>query len=356
MCFHRFPNDDKQQPTPVALLDPILAQVSHDCEHAIPSDADCKFASLVASAMSGTFADEESRMKQFWKLLEGEFNVSFHRAKYGRCESGGSFIHLGGLLANLEVKNEIDSGGGAVHVQNAAYAAAHAFQADKVRRISVCQTLLIEPAGPNMSLSGAVFTSIAICDQLSPMVSLLWQSRSRLMLQAAQCFAVMRKAFSSLRTFYEALDLEALEHQAPKRQLEYPYSTSFIGPQGIAVQLHYKDKISSTCFKATTNSSEGFVFVKFCKSYSRDAHTCLASSGHAPRFLGIERLTDQWLMVIMEYVAGCSWDDAADKPIANLQAAVNLLHDADLVHGDLRPNNVLVESNTVHIIDFELGW
>ena len=188
-------------------------------------------------------------MRKFWQLLGKA--VTLRSAKYGKAESDGSFLHLGGLLVNIEVKNEIGSGGGAVHVQNAAYAAAHAFQADKVMRISLCPTLLVELAGPNMSLSGAVFTTIATCDQLSPMVSLLWQPHSRLMLQAARCFAAIRKALPSLRSFYEALDQQALEHQAPQRQLEIPYSAS------------YKEKLSSTCFKATVDKEKGSVLVKF---------------------------------------------------------------------------------------------
>ena len=36
MCFHRFAGDSDKQATPVVLLDPILAQVSHDCQRAIP--------------------------------------------------------------------------------------------------------------------------------------------------------------------------------------------------------------------------------------------------------------------------------------------------------------------------------
>ena len=353
MCFHRFAQDDDKQPTPVVLLDPILAQVSYDCEYGTPSDADCSFAALVALTMSTAFANEELRMRLFWQLLGKEFNVAFQCAKYGKAETDGSFLHLGGLLVNIEVKNEIGFGGGAIHVQNAAYAAAHAFQADKVRRISVCPTLLIELAGPNISLSGAVFTTIATCDQLSPMMSLLWQPHSRLMLQAARCFAAIRTALPSLRRFYEALDQEVLQRQAPKRQLEYPYPTSIIGPQGSALQLHYKDKLSSTCFKATLDQEDGSVLVKFCKSYCKDAHTCLASGRHAPDFLGIESLADEWLMVVMEYVTGCLWDEATDKPVAGLQAAVQLLHQAGFVHGDLRSNNILVVSGTVRIIDFE---
>lgn len=39
MCFHRFAGDSDKQATLVVLLDPILAQVSHDCEHATPTAA-----------------------------------------------------------------------------------------------------------------------------------------------------------------------------------------------------------------------------------------------------------------------------------------------------------------------------
>ena len=119
------------------------------------------------------------------------------------------------------------------------------------------------------------------------------------------------------------------------------------------MQLHYKDKLSSTCFKATVDKGKGFVLVKSCKLYSKDAHTCLASSGFAPGFLGIESLADEWLMVVMECVTGRLWDEATDKPFAELQAKVHSLHKAGFVHGDLRSNNILVVSGTVRLIDFE---
>jgi len=256
-------------------------------------------------------------------------------------------------LVNIEVKNEIGLGGGAIHVQNAAYAAMHAFQATKVRRISVCPTLLIELAGPNMSLSGAVFSDLASCDQLSPMVSLVWQPHSRLMFQAAQCFFALRKALPSLRSFYTALDQEALDCQAPRRQLTFPYPTSFTSVDGNTMQLSYEEKLTSLCYRATVEQQEGYVFVKFCKAYNTDAHRLLAAEGFAPKLLGIRSLTDEWQMVIMEYVTGYVWEEADEKPHAALEAAVLLLHKAGFVHGDLRSNNVLVVSGSVCVIDFE---
>ena len=151
--------------------------------------------------MSETFANETIRMKAFWALLQKEFGIPLHQVKY-EYKTDGSWTHLRGLLVNIDTKNEIGYGGGAPHVQNAAFA----FEAD-IHQNSVCPTLLIELAGPNMSFSGAVFADLAICDQLTPMVSLLWQPHSPLMLQAARCFTALRAALLGLRTFYDFLML-----------------------------------------------------------------------------------------------------------------------------------------------------
>ena len=58
-------------------------------------------------------------------------------------------------------------------------------------------------------------------------------------------------------------------------------------------------------------------------------------------------------MVVMEFVTGRLWHEAMDKPIAELQTAMHLLHEAGFVHGDLRSNNTSVVSGTVRIIDSE---
>ena len=52
-------------------------------------------------------------------------------------------------------------------------------------------------------------------------------------------------------------------------------------------------------------------------------------------------------------MTGCLWDEAKDKPVAERQAAVQLLHQAGFVHCDFRCNNIPVVSGTVRIIDFE---
>ena len=60
-------------------------------------------------------------------------------------------------------------------------------------------------------------------------------------------------------------------------------------------------------------------------------------------------------MVVMEYLAcACTWNEAMEKPRDALRVAVDALHRAGFVHGDLRAWNVLVDKQKV-CTDF-VGW
>lgn len=90
MCHHRPARTSHQQPTPVVLFDPILAQLVQDCETTTPSQAGCKFAAEVSEAMSETFANGTIRMHAFWALLQKKIGVTIQQVKYGECETAGS--------------------------------------------------------------------------------------------------------------------------------------------------------------------------------------------------------------------------------------------------------------------------
>lgn len=61
MNFHRQHTLQDQRTIPVALLDPILAQIAEACASAAPTEGDCNFTARVASAMSETFTTEGER-------------------------------------------------------------------------------------------------------------------------------------------------------------------------------------------------------------------------------------------------------------------------------------------------------
>ena len=351
MNFHRQHTLQDQRTTPVALLDPILAQVAEDCEKASPTEGDCNFTARVASAMSANFTTEGERIDKFWELLEHENCVKFQHIRFGDARTDGSLTHpKGGLLMNIEVKNEVGSGGGAIHVQNAAFAAQYAAgQARVLRQYSTCPTLLIELAGPNMSFSGAVFSNVLVCDQLTPMVSLLWQPHSPLMLQAARCFAALRMALPRLLAYYGSV-----QSQVSRQQLDFPYPTSFTASDGSGqMRFQYVRRLNCLCFKGVIQPLGHSVFIKFCRSYSTAAHQAMAAAGYAPALLGCEQLVHGWLLIVSEFVDAVSCDEIVDKPVESLKAAVRALHAAGFVHGDLRGCNILVAAGVVSLIDFE---
>ena len=122
---HRTSHSPLLHNTPITLLDPILAQLAFDCESLIPTRADTAFSVKVAKQMCQAFSDEESRVQKIWHLLAEEFGIGLTRIEFGSSKTDGSILGSGGhgLVFNIEVKNEVGEGHGAIHVQNAAYAA-----------------------------------------------------------------------------------------------------------------------------------------------------------------------------------------------------------------------------------------
>ena len=286
------PLDEHLAAIPVTLLDPILAQLAEDCEHMSPSSADCSFTERVAESMSRAYDFEENRLAAVWNLFKDEFRCSLVRKHIGNgIMTDGSYIRCNGLVLNLEIKNEIGTGGGSPHIQNACVSGSHAssVESKSIRDISVCPTLLVEMAGPNMSLSGSVFSACAICDQLTPMVPLLWLPHSPMMLQAARCFGALRRALRSLESFYISLS----RRTEPDRQLQYPYPNTFTALDGTDVAFRYTSALTPRCFTAQAGQQQ--LVVKFARTYSSRAHHFLAGQGYAPRLLHTCDLPGGWV-------------------------------------------------------------
>ncbi|KAK9823822.1 hypothetical protein WJX72_005747 [[Myrmecia] bisecta] len=342
---------------PVALLDPILGQLEEDCAYATPSAADTDFALKLSYAMSDSFNKEEFRMTKFWAMYREEFQVPMKQETIRSAETDGSTTMETagpglGLGVNLEVKLDVGSGGGDPRLQNCAYATLwSAGQAQAaLRAVCRCPTVLLELAGTNLGISGFVFAEQGCCDQLCHYVSLLVQPKSELMLGLARVCAALRKAIPKMKEFYRSLQTR-LPHPPPNPQLLFPYPNTYdTGRQAFL----YVERISSLAFRAKSAATDAQVFVKFCKCYSTGAHDTLHAAGYAPRLLCCEPLPGRWLMVVTEFLEdACMWDDAMQKPHEQLHRAVNVLHSAGFVHGDLRGCNVLVAGGQVYVVDLE---
>lgn len=99
------------------------------------------------------------------------------------------------------------------------------------------------------------------------------------------------------------------------------------------------------------------VVVKFTRSYCEPAHSLLAQKSLAPRLRYCEKVDSIGMYaVVMDLVAGTvAQVPCEDERITSkLRTAIQTLHDASFVHGDLREPNILVtDDGDMNLIDFD---
>ena len=107
--------------------------------------------------------------------------------------------------------------------------------------------------------------------------------------------------------------------------------------------------------------------VKFVRQYAKDLHTLLAEQNLAPRLYGLDDISGEWKMVVMEYMSPECWVMLSERTLPERQRykdkikeALELIHDKQFVHGDVhvRSINILVPKGhddgvDIRLIDFD---
>ena len=242
---------------------------------------------------------------------------------------------------------------------------------------------MITVAGPYINICGAIITSSVIVHRLTDYI---WLAHSRLNDDAnarriARVFYALGLALVRLRSYYASLE------QPMDRNVRYfPLATAYkVGEQTIKFKyITYLKEVAEACVIYRAVECEGAqrqIVVKFVERYGEAAHKLLASHGLAPQLL---YCGDIWLeepersgcgdrkMVVMEYIEGISAHAMLhnregralpDGVHSAIKRAVELLHDENMVHGDIRLGNVIIEGgidvddgdmeNRVKIVDFD---
>lgn len=151
----------------------------------------------------------------------------------------------------------------------------------------------------------------------------------------------------------------------------YPYKTDYQDSSGQQISFRYTSQYpGKLVFRATTETADSSLLcVKFARQYSETTHRFLSRLGHAPTFRAIVALPGGWYMIVMDYTQYVSLenptvvfsDHSRDKVKLKVMEIVQNLHDNNLVHGDIRPANILADLETlaeskscaIHIIDFD---
>ncbi|KAJ1301446.1 hypothetical protein OPQ81_008704 [Rhizoctonia solani] len=133
----------------------------------------------------------------------------------------------------------------------------------------------------------------------------------------------------------------------------YPYVRHFTH-NGKRVKIQYRSQVPDRAvFGAMALPEEGEpypIMVKFAESYHVTAHRMLAAKGLAPELLFAssedpkESGFAKRIMVVMRRVTGSDLATTSPVPqrvLDDISSALKILHDSNLVYGDLRPPNVL---------------
>ncbi|KAH9906584.1 uncharacterized protein BXZ73DRAFT_60923 [Epithele typhae] len=278
-------------------------------------------------------------------------------------------------LATIELGTE--SGTGALRSTSAHIAhwceveqkASLSIQAITILNSCFTPSFVIGVDGPHISISGIMITGKPIVQHLRD----IWLSQDHhrdgeVLLENARVLYALKLALERLHTFYTDLPLPTTDAYR-----FFPLATRYSAPDGRPVNLTYIDVLkkpgeSSTVFLARLDVPEPrHVVVKFAERYGVRAHELLAEAGLAPALLyhGAVWPGEDYHgheMVVMEHVEGVpafepEWQSAAAPEV---ERAMKILYDNGMVHGDLRPPNILLlhgweqgVEGRVRIIDFD---
>jgi serine/threonine protein kinase len=186
--------------------------------------------------------------------------------------------------------------------------------------------------------------------------------------------AAFRKATKSLKVYYESLEDDKNLETIPD-----PSATVIPPPTTIFPdRRNYKSYLANTqilfrylgqlqedklVFSGIEDQGGRNICVKFVQAYSLSAHLHLAELGHAPAIRGYEVIAGGWIMVVMDTLSPREFRTLTKAreellPLRLFDAilgALESLHEAGFVHGDIRDTNIMVSMNNqdFRIIDFD---
>ncbi|OCB92122.1 hypothetical protein A7U60_g516 [Sanghuangporus baumii] len=235
--------------------------------------------------------------------------------------------------------------------------------------------IIVGVMGNVLEISIGVCLEEVVVDKILHFEVLDSPNRNETVVKLALIASALETCADELRDEYRDLERTSEPVEEETWHLPCPSATAF-SPNSLIPELEFKAKLSRRNEKLTKLKGENAemrslflatycgrgVIVKFAVTYNDSAHTAVADQNHAPRLHTCEQVIGGLKMVVMERVHGkrmCD-EDGNSLPrnvFEDLGKALRIIHDKDLVFGDLRDTNVMITKSDVKVeaklIDFD---
>nr|CAG8483592.1 5462_t:CDS:2 [Entrophospora candida] len=204
-----------------------------------------------------------------------------------------------------------------------------------------------------------VFTDSVKVDNLINMIPIVPTVDYTQLTQIARIFTALRKSFRSLVDYCAKLQPNSYDTISDTK-IYFPFPTTFND-----VSFTYTLYIKPLVLAAEAKNQK--IIVKFVQRYNADAHNLCARENKSPNLLEVQdNVIFGWKIIIMEsvnvkylsYPLNMIKDLTTEEKSSikgYIKHLINILHENDIVFGDLRPNNVLYDhdSRRISLIDFD---
>ncbi|KAF9254409.1 hypothetical protein L218DRAFT_886367 [Marasmius fiardii PR-910] len=227
-------------------------------------------------------------------------------------------------------------------------------------------------SGPVISVAGLAwfFMDRLIVQRLTPLLSLdLSEPRSDTRIDpVAKVMYALKRGLARLQTFYTSLEKANIPKfvKYKPHPRNFPYPNSYKGPDGGPVTFHYvsalQDWFQCCTFLAEEDESREPVVVKFVEAglYGKDAHKFLGELKPvlaAPKLRYHGPLPTCTIydieMVVMDYIKSDNQRSPSSEDYEKVQQILKALYMEGYVFGDMRLLNIIFESDSVKLIDFD---
>ncbi|CAG8556217.1 5111_t:CDS:2, partial [Paraglomus brasilianum] len=328
---------------PVVLYHSVFGEFLKNCEYYQTSADDKNMVCDLLWTMSGTFKNKDARVLAFREWATTFFVRDTTSYVLGQQRVDGVWIkEYSGrsvLLTILEFKNECS--------QRDPYMQASAYYAKYFEQVYAQKTsILLDTCLPTFL--------VYLYEPYIGIAEILAKQNDADFL----CFTVTtlsQNAWTGIET----------------RQASFPYLHSYQSISEETVDFVYTERIDSKHRKLVFHVEESKTttkrILKFVTSYNAEVHKFCFSKGIAPELVCIgDIMNADYKFVVMEDLIGfdvvCNmWNGLNEQEKTDLKAKIleakGILHDNRLVHGDLRPVNIMAkytnEEWVIKLVDFD---